>query len=240
MKRISFKNIQILKLTGKILTVAGVFFVLALFLAFTTLPFWGLHWLGTSLSKPDRVPAHIILLGGSGMPSESNLIRGWYAACAAEAIPASRIVIVMPGDTSDFEGTPRKMERELAIRGIAGERILFESTGTNTRSQALACAALLGTNLPVMLVTSPENMRRSILCFRKAGFAEANALPAFDNPSEADFSFRDDDLGSAPPLVPDVGNNFQIRYQVWTHLKYEVMIVREFMALAYYRLRGWI
>ena len=239
MKRISFKNIQILKLTGKILTVAGVFFVLALFLAFTTLPFWGLHWLGTSLSKPDRVPAHIILLGGSGMPSESNLIRGWYAACAAEAIPASRIVIVMPGDTSDFEGTPRKMERELAIRGIAGERILFESTGTNTRSQALACAALLGTNLPVMLVTSPENMRRSILCFRKAGFAEVNALPAFDNLRKPIF-FPRRRPRKRPSLVPDVGNNFQIRYQVWTHLKYEVMIVREFMALAYYRLRGWI
>ncbi len=91
----------------------------------------------------------------------------------------------------------------------------------------------------MMLVTSPEHMRRSLLCFRKAGFEQVCGLSAFENAAEADFSFRDDDLGRNPVLVPDVGSNLQLRYQVWTHLRYEIMFTREMLALVYYRLRGW-
>jgi uncharacterized SAM-binding protein YcdF (DUF218 family) len=239
MKRFSFKNIQILRLLRFIILLCGIFFLICVGLSLTTLPYWGYHWLGTSLAKNNDKPVSIILLGGSGMPSESNLIRSWYTASAAVAFPESRVIIVMPGNPGDSAGTPGKMKKELVIRGIDPERIGFEMKGTNTRSQAIHCAEILDPAQPVWLVTSPENMRRSVLCFRKVGFNKISGLPAFENASEADFSFRDDELGGKPTILPDVGENLQVRYQLWNHLKYEILIVREMVALTYYRLRGW-
>jgi uncharacterized SAM-binding protein YcdF (DUF218 family) len=240
MKRFSFKNIQILRLLRFIILISGIFFLLCIGLSLTTLPYWGVHWLGTSMAQTDEKPSTIVLLGGSGMPSESNLMRSWYTASAAAAFPESRVIIVMPGIAGDSAGTPLKMMKELMIRGINPERIALEMKGTNTRSQAIQCAALIDPEQSVWLVTSPENMRRSILCFRKAGFKKTGGLPAFENASEADFSFRDDELGGKPTILPDVGDNLQVRYQLWNHLKYEILIARELVALTYYRLRGWI
>jgi uncharacterized SAM-binding protein YcdF (DUF218 family) len=240
MLRFSFKSIQILRLLRIFFLLCGVFFLICVGLALTSLPFWWIHWLGTSLSGIKQNPETIVLLGGSGMPSESNLMRSWYTSHAAAAFPDSRILIVMPGNSEDSLSTPSRMKKELVIRGISPEKIMFETKGTNTRSQALSCSEALNPKLPVLLITSPENMRRSILCFRKAGFQKVNGLPAFENAAEADFSFRDDDLGGKSVLLPDVGNNMQVRYQIWNHLKYEILFFRELTALAYYRMRGWI
>ncbi len=93
---------------------------------------------------------------------------------------------------------------------------------------------------PILLVTSPEHMRRAVLAFKKVGFEKVNALPAFENAAEADFSFTDDELGGSTIMLPDVGNNINMRYQMWNHLKYEILIAREMVALTYYELRGWI
>jgi hypothetical protein len=83
-------------------------------------------------------------------------------------------------------------------------------------------------------------MRRAVLCFQKAGFEKVNGLPAFENALEADLTFTDDELGGNKTGVPDVGKSINARYQVWNHLKYEILIAREIAALSYYRLRGWI
>ena len=240
MKRISFKNIQIFRLIRHFAMVAGILFVLLVALSFTSLPYWGYHWLGTSKSEIKSEPETVILLGGSGMPSESNLIRTWFAANAAIDFSKSQVLVVMPGEPSDPTSTPARISSELQLRGVDSLRIVFEPAGTNTRSQALECSRLLSPNRPVLLVTSPENMRRSVLSFQKVGFKSVYALPAFENASEADFSFIDDELGKSPVAVPDVGNKTSLRYQFWNHLKYEILIARELTALTYYRLRGWI
>jgi uncharacterized SAM-binding protein YcdF (DUF218 family) len=240
MIRNQFKNIQILRLLRNILLAAGVFFSLLLILSFTTVPYRGYHWLGTSCSEFKWKPETILLLGGSGMPSESNLIRIWFTAEAANKFPDSRILIVMPGDTSEENSTPQRIKRELEIRGINTSRILFEAVGTNTRGQALECRKKFPASHSLLLVTSPENMRRTVLTFKKTGFSRVNALPAFENASEADFSFNDNDLGGRPAIIPGVGKSMQIRYQIWNHLKYEILVARELTALVYYRMRGWI
>ena len=38
----------------------------------------------------------------------------------------------------------------------------------------------------------------------------------------------------------DIGNNITLRYQFWTQLHYEELLLREVFALAYYKLKGWI
>ncbi len=234
------KKFYFVKILRILLTLTGIFFLICILLALTSLPFWGYHWLGTSKSELKWKPQTIILLGGGGMPSESNLMRSWYTERAAINFGNANVIIVMPGDLSDSLSTPVLMEKELILRGIHSGRIYFENEGTNTRSQALNCKKLKTIMEPVLLITSPEHMRRAVLSFRKAGFKKVNALPAFENAAEADFTFEDDELGGNKTFVPDVGNSIQFRYQLWTHLKYEILIARELTALSYYRLRGWI
>lgn len=240
MAKIRFKNIHFFGVLRNLFVLIGIFFSICLILAFTTLPFRGYHWLGTSKSEITSESKTIILLGGGGMPSESNLMRSWFTEKAAKTFINANVVIAMPGDLSDSLSTPQLMKNELVLRGIQSERISFENIGTNTRAQALNCQGLIKMQQSVLLVTSPEHMRRAVLCFRKTGFENVNALPAFENTVEADLSFTDDELGGNTILIPDVGNSISIRYQVWNHLKYEILIAREIMALSYYKIRGWI
>ncbi len=221
----------------------GVLFLLALIISFTTLPFWGYYWLGTSKSKITEKPDFIVLLSGGGMPSESNLMRAFFVFKAAQESPESRIVIACPGDTADSNSAARLIAAELTSKGIDPKRILYEQTGTNTRMEALCMQKLNGeqmTSKAILLVTSPEHMRRAVLVFRKAGFTRISALPAFENALEADLIFKDDELGGNKTLIPNVGSHTSVRYQFWNHLKYEILIAREMTALVYYKLRGWI
>ena len=234
------KSIVFLRILRNIASVVGIFFLICVVLALTEKPFWGYYWLGTSKSEMKWKPEVIVVLGGGGMPSQSNLMRGWYAASAAKSFPEAKLILSMPGDISDSLSTPRLMEKELLLRKVSAENIIFENQGTNTRAQALNCADIINRNTPVLLITSPEHMRRAVLCFKKAGFQKVNGLPAFENALEADLKFDDDKLGGNKTLVPDVGENINARYQLWNHLKYEILIAREITALAYYRLRGWI
>jgi uncharacterized SAM-binding protein YcdF (DUF218 family) len=240
MNRTRTKSIVFLRILRNLAAGFGIFFLACVILALTEQPYWAYHWLGTSKAEMKWKPEVIVVLGGGGMPSQSNLMRGWYAVKAAESFPEAKIIFAMPGDISDSLSTPELMKIELEVRGIQAEKIGFEPDGTNTRAQALNCAKLIDVKTPVLLVTSPEHMRRSVLCFQKAGFEKVNGLPAFENATEADLKFEDDKLGGNKTLVPDVGENINARYQLWNHLKYEILIAREITALAYYRLRGWI
>jgi len=240
MKRIKTKSIYFLRILRNLLVVIGIFFFVCIVLALTEQPYWGYHWLGTSKSDLKWKPDVIIVLGGGGMPSESNLMRSWFAGNAAKSFPNATIVIAIPGEISDSLSTPRLMKKELVLRGVNPEKIVFEHDATNTRSQALNCKNIIKMQTPVLLITSPEHMRRAVLCFRKAGFEKVNGLPAFENALEADLKFEDDKLGGNKMLMPDVGESINARYQLWNHLKYEILIAREMVALSYYRLRGWI
>ncbi len=83
-------------------------------------------------------------------------------------------------------------------------------------------------------------MRRAILTFRKAGFQHVTGLPAFEQSVDFDLAFNDDELGGRKRFIPDIGHNTQIRYQFWIHLEYEILIIREIVALGFYNLKGWI
>lgn len=223
--------------------ILGIVFLILILLSFTSLPFWGYYWLGTSKSKISEKPEYIILLGGGGMPSESSLMRAYFVHRAAVESPESRIVISIPGNPEDSTSTARRVAAELILKGISPERILFEQTATNTRSEAIELQNFRNENLTaksILLVTSPEHMRRAVLVFRKAGFTRVNALPTFENVLEANLFFDAGKLGGNRLPIPDIGGNTSVRYQFWNHLKYEILIAREMAALGYYKLRGWI
>lgn len=235
------KRIGIRRILITLLITSGCIFIVLSILAFTTLPFWAYYNLGTSNSKITQPPSTIVLLGGAGIPSGDGLIRSFYAAQLSNSYPSASIVIALPGDVSDSTSDPRKIANELMLRGINKKSLFFEPTGRNTREQAQKLSAGKSPaelSLPITLVTSPEHMKRAILAFRKCGFKTVSGFPTFEYSLNADLSFRDSDL-KGNKIAPPIGNNLQIRYQFWNHLKYEVVVIREYFALAYYRVRGW-
>lgn len=246
----------------------GCFWMILLALCFTTAPF---HlWYGMSMKKAGihRPPDYIVVLGGGGMPSETGLMRTWYAARLANHFQDATVVVALPGDIHDSLSSVSQMKAELVTRGIAPERIIPEDSGTNTRSQSLQVFQMIRERDPrgihslvskypykmlhslkgqnpttdfhsLVVVTSPDHLYRAVLTFTHAGFFFVDGLPAFDNAIESDISFRDSTLGGRT-WFPDMGKNLTVRYRFWTQMHYEQLIIREYFALAYYWVKGWI
>ena len=115
MAKTKIKSIYFLRLLRNLLVLIGIFFSTCLLLALTEQPFWAYHWLGTSKSELKWKPEVIVLLGGGGMPSQSNLMRSWYVEKAANSFPDARVIIAMPGQLSDSLSTPQMMKKELVL-----------------------------------------------------------------------------------------------------------------------------
>ena len=219
----------------------GCISIIMIILSFTTAPFWGYYWLGTSECSNEIKPDYIIVMGGSAIPGKSGLMRTYYAAAVANRYPEASIIISLPGETDDSSSSVNLMKRELEIRNVSSERISLETNGKNTRYQALEVIKMISsTTESVILVTSPEHMRRAILTFRKAGFKSISGIPAFEQTIDFDLVFNDKDLGGRNKFIPQIGHNTQLRYQFWIHLEYEILIIREIVALGFYHLKGWI
>lgn len=215
---------------------AGVVLLVLVALAFTRIPFDAHRWLGEAGECGKGSPALIVVLGGSGMPSGPELLRLHRAAAAAEAWPQSAVAIIHPGDTSVVNA----MRYELVLRGIDPSRIGLLNEGDNTRAQALALAELMpSARTGIAIVTAPENTYRSVLTFRKAGFIDACGLPAWDHAMFHEFDYDHGGVGGKA-WAPDVSDKPQLRYTFWNYLKLEVTCLREYMAIAYYKLNGWI
>jgi uncharacterized SAM-binding protein YcdF (DUF218 family) len=215
----------------------GVFSFLLLVLSFTRLPYDAVHWLGTSKSDYTFQPDVIVFLGGSGMPSEANLIRLYYTSALATKYPKSKVLIVHPKDSTVID----LMREELMLRHVDSLRILLERSGTNTREQAMTVADdfpdMLHKN--IVLVTSAENMRRTVQTFQKAGFQFVGGQASFENAMFADLDYDFKKLGGNK-FVPDVSSNQGLRYNFWNYLKLEITFLRELTAIAYYKVNGWI
>lgn len=219
----------------------GFIFIIMIILSFTSVPFWGYYWLGTCKCEKEMKPDYIVVLGGSAMPGKSGLMRTYYAAELAHRFPQAKVIISLPGDEADSASSINLMRKELLIRDVKRERILLETTGKNTRYQALELKKQIrAENDTLLLVTSPEHMRRAILTFRKAGFNNISGLAAFEQTIDFDLLFDDKALGGRNRFLPEIGNNLKLRYQFWIHLEYEILIIREIVALGFYGLKGWI
>ena len=252
-----------------LMTVAGFVSLFMIILAFTSAPFWILYDLGVKKAGIHRPPDYIVVMGGGGMPSESGLMRCWYAAKVANHFTRARIIIALPGDTGDSMSSVNQMKKEMVLRGVSPERIMFEDSGTNTRAEAINVFKIISNvecrisnierkknssivthpsspdssrvtrHASLLIVTSPEHLYRAVLSFKKAGFLKVDGVPAFEKTIETDLRFTAQKLG-ARKWMPDVGENITIRYQFWMHMEYEFLILREYFALAYYKLQGWI
>jgi uncharacterized SAM-binding protein YcdF (DUF218 family) len=219
--------------------VMGSIFTFALIISLTDYPFWAIYRLGTCHAELDTAPNLIVLLGGGGLPGGDGLNRCYHAARIAKKYDQCKIIIAVPADTSRKDSSPEKlMARELIIRGVDSARLMFENEGTNTHSQALHIRKMLAAldldTIALQIITSPEHVFRSVAVFRKMGFSRVGGFPSFEtdiNPESLDNArrrkqFRDERL--------------IIRYNMWNYLKYEITVAREYTAILYYKIRGWM
>jgi uncharacterized SAM-binding protein YcdF (DUF218 family) len=225
------------------LVVSSVLLLIVLF-SFTTGPYWIYHWLGTSESEFKFKPDYIIIMGGAGYPSESALMRSWYAAGVYQKNPQAIVVVTQPAaacvrpELSDAYG----IRKDLIIRGVDSTRILLEIKGKNTREEGMNVLTLApdAKEKNCVIITSPEHMRRSVLVFRKLGYKKVGGIPTFNASGPVDLDYKDSQLGGNTMPLPEVGGSIQLRYQFWNHLRYQVICYREIIGLGWYKLRGWV
>jgi len=216
--------------------VIGSLFFALLLLAFTPAPFYMYYHLGTDSNpvKASFFPEHIIMLGGAGMPSQGNLIRLFYAAGYAQ--PDKEVIILHPKDSL----CQLAMEQELIAKGIDSEKIMFIIEGSNTHSQILQLKQerpeLLHKDL--LVINSPEYLTRTVKCFHKLGFTAVHGKGAFEATVDFDLSLKDKKM-EGNEIVPVVEST-NLRYTFWNYLKLEIDCFREYVAIGYYKIKGWI
>ena len=130
------------------------------------------------------------------------------------------------GCVASLDGNLGRMRDELVMRGVPPGSVRMETRGRNTYEQAVNIREMLGPAAleePVHLVTERTHLRRSILCFRKAGFQRVWGVGTYNTAAEA-----------------DIGAGAFLRYTLWSNLQLQIRVFREVIATAFYKFRGWI
>lgn len=225
----------------KILMMAlGIFTFALIILSFTDQPFWIYYWLGTSKSEMNFSPDYIVVMGAGGMPGPDGLMRCHFAARAAKAYPNSKIIIALPvGEVNPENNNALKMAFEIAKDTVGNDRFLFETEGTNTYSQACNMLEMLAndTSSRLLVVTSPEHVYRSVLTFKKCGFRNVSGFPAFERAFDENLLLTEKEKTEK---LKNIDRSLDLRYNMWNYLKIEIILIREFFALTYYKIMGYI
>ena len=215
--------------------ILGILFFVMLVLAFTSAPFYMHYRLGQNPNDNVEIshPQLVMMFGGAGMPSEDNLMRLYHTAALARHFDVP-VLLVHPEDSL----CQAEMTRLLRQGGI--DSILYMTEGTNTRSQAVELMSAFPelSEKELVVVTSPEHVRRTVKCLNKVGFKNAIGKAAYPATVDFDLSLKKQKLGGNE-AVPSV-ESIKMRYTFFNYLKLEITCVREYLALAYYRIKGWI
>ena len=213
----------------------GILFFLMIALAFTSAPFYMHYRLGQNPNDDVELshPKQVVMFGGAGMPSEDNLMRLYHTAALARHFEVP-VLLVHPEDSL----CQAQMTRLLRQGGI--DSILYMTDGANTRSQALELMAQYPelAKEQLVVVTSPEHVRRTIKCLNKVGFHNVIGKAAYPATVDFNLSLKKQKLGGNE-AIPSV-ESVKMRYTFFNYLKLEITCFREYCALAYYRIKGWI
>ena len=235
---------KIFRLLAKIIMAIIFFFgfisILMVAFSFTDLPYMAWYRLGTRNSEITTTPDFIVVMGAGGMPGSKGLMRCTYAAKAAHTFQNAAIIIAMPAEEHDFLNSDAfKMYREIALHNICNSRFIFEINGTNTVTQACNIFEILKNknSKNLLIVTTPEHMYRSVLTFEKCGFSNVDGLPAFQSPFDNNLLLTPKERTEK---IKYFDRNIDIRYNMWNYLELEIEVMREYVALVYYKIEGYI
>lgn len=238
-KKMIYQNPHIMRYLRRITKIVfltfGIVFAAMIVLAFTSAPFYMHYRLGQTPNDDVVIfrPCQVVMFGGAGMPSEDNLMRLYHTAALARHFDVP-VLLVHPEDSL----CQTEMTRLLRQGGIDSIRYMTE--GTNTRSQALELMATYPelAEEQFLIVTSPEHLRRTVKCLNKVGFQNVIGKAAYPATVDFDLSLKKQKLGGNK-VIPSV-ESIKMRYTFFNYLKLEITCIREYLALAYYRIKGWI
>lgn len=225
---------QIKSWIKKSLLLLGGFSLVFTILSFTSLPYWAYYGLAATDDQLEVPPSTIVIMGGDGMPSPSGLMRLYNGTEKALQHPNAKVIIALPYNEFDSTYQLSLMAHELVKEGVDTNRIVFAPNGFNTRSQALEIKELADTLAPLLIVSSPEHMYRSIHSFRKVGFQIVGGSPSFEKPSDEE-KLKDETDKDETKV-----RNLALRYNMWSYMQYEIIVLREYTAISYYWIKGWI
>ncbi|MBQ8958899.1 MAG: YdcF family protein [Bacteroidales bacterium] len=213
----------------------GGLFLSMVVLAFTSVPFYSFFRLGQNPDKEILLthPQQVVMFGGAGMPSEDNLMRLYHTAALARHFEVP-VLLVHPEDSL----CQAEMTRLLHQGGI--DSVRYMTSGANTRSQVVELMEAYPelTEEELLVVTSPEHVRRTLKCLQKAGFTHVVGKAAYPATVNFDLSLKKQKLGGNE-MIPAV-ENVKIRYTFFNYLKLEITCIREYLSLGYYKIKGWI
>lgn len=217
----------------------GLIALVFVVLSFTDYPYYAYHWLGTANAKITQKPDYIVVMGAGGMPSAKGVLRCYFAAKVAEMYPEANLIVTLPADSAGFaQSAHQLMIDELVARGIDRTRIISEHKGSNTYTQAREIRQLINEPSPsLMLITSPDHMYRSVLTFKKQGFEKTGGLATFEHALDQELLYEKDESGK---ITDKSSQMLGLRYNFWGYLTYQITVLREYLAIAYYKLRGYI
>lgn len=225
------------------LRLCGWAFIIVILAALSGLPWPVYHWLSEVGGEPPGTPDVIVMMGGGGIPSESGLTRAWQTAREAARFPKARVIVAMPYEEGESATNRSAVQRELILRGVSESRLSQEGEGRHTREQAEFVRKIFEERedrTRLLIVTSPEHVRRSVLAFRKAGFAHVRGRGALNQSITADLTYRETVELLQKPSSSIVGRSLTLRYRFWDNLIIEAKVARELTALVYYKVKGWI
>ena len=207
-----------------------------IFLAFTDTPYYAYHDLAVRKDTLTTQPDYIVIMGGDGMPSPQGLMRLYHGAEAAMEDSSAKVIIALPYNKGEKDSLRQinLMAEELVLKGIDSNRILFEPWGYNTRTQAVQVSKMIPHSSPVLIISSPEHMYRALNSFRKVGFEQVGGRAGFEVPSD------EEKLKGKKKDQEDEVQNLNLRYNLWSYLQYEIIVAREYAAIAYYWWKDWI
>ena len=218
----------------------GIILLLINILALTPTPFYMHRSLGEDPSWEDDTtsiftPDYIIMFGGAGMPSESNLIRLYYTAEIAGKLQKP-IILVHPEDSV----CQAEMTKYLVNNDISSDSIIYMTGGRNTRSQSLCLVDSFPdiTSAKCLIITAPEHLSRTLKCLKKCGIEDIRGIGAFESTVDFSLELKKEKL-KGNRYVPDVEST-NLRYTYWNYLKLEIICFREYFATAYYWIKDWI
>jgi uncharacterized SAM-binding protein YcdF (DUF218 family) len=184
----------------------------------------------TLRSAADAHGARVVVVLGNGI--RTHQANGQEVAVvnlesAFNALEAARVyrllgdpLVLVSGGKNEGSETPESEVLALALErlGVPGERIVLESVSQNTYAQGANVSAWLAARgeTKFVLVTAPEHMRRAVGVFATHG--------AHPTPSMSVIQY-----GGRPPWLP-----------TGYALEGSRNAMYEYLALGFYRLRGWV
>jgi uncharacterized SAM-binding protein YcdF (DUF218 family) len=221
-----------------LLLISGSISLFMLMLAFTDLPYNAYHDLAVRKDTLTTPPEAIVIMGGDGMPSPNTLIRLYHGAEAANEFNKAKVILAMPYNkgAADSLRQLKLMAKELQSKGVNRQRILFEPWGYNTHTQSKQISKMLDHDTPLLIISSPEHMYRALASFRKVGFNNVGGMAGFEVPSDEERLKKKDEDEDEDEDV----QNLNLRYNMWSYLQYEIIVMREYAAISYYWFKGWI